>query len=337
MLKTFFPTAGIFSVKLIPTDASKRCGLKEQTYLLAVTSMALELRETGENDLLLFKWPYQFIRKYGQHKSGKFTFEAGRKCTSGEGRFYFEHSYQKEIYNSISSKMKNMKKLLNGECNSSNIFEDIQFPAGIINMVAGSRSPLPPSPTNPLDGDLISFPYLNKPLLPQPSIGIPSTEINLTPPHLKPKPKTILLPTPVNKPVELDQSDGAYEDIQERANAWQYMGQTDSIHSEHLYTNKSVNEVSENYDHLKHFGFIPETAPGYRRIYPITSNIEHNTPQIKTNTKMLPARKADDSHYGYGTINKTNSTEESRLNKESVNSVVHNELQYALIFKPNKV
>lgn len=335
MFKTFFSTAGIFSVKLIPTDASKRCGLKEQAYILAVTSMALELRETGENDLLLFKWPYQFIRKYGQHKSGRFTFEAGRKCTSGEGRFYLEHSYQKEIYNSISSKMKNMKKLLNGECNSSIIFEDIQIPG--MDMVAGSRSPLP---INPLDGDLISFPYLNKPLLPQPSIGIPSTEINLTPPRLKPKPKTIFalkLPTPINKPEELEQSDGAYEDIQERANAWQYMGQTDSIHSEHLYTNKTVNEGSENYDHLKHFGFIPETAPGYRRINPITSNIEHNIPQIKTNTKMLPARKADDSHYGYGTINKTNSAEENRLNKESMNTVVHNELQYALIYKPNKV
>lgn len=302
---------------------------------MAVTFTALELRE---NEFILFKWPYQFIRKYGQHKSGRFTFEAGRKCTSGEGRFYLEHSYEKEIYNYMSSKMKNMKNRLNKECSSSIIFEDnIQVLAGM-NMMAGSRSPLPPSPTNPLDCDLISFPYLNKPLLPQCPIGIPSTETNLNPPRLKPKPKSIIalkLPMPLNKPEELEQSDDAYEDIQERDNAWRYMGQTDTIHSENIYANKTVNESSDNYDHLKHFGFIRETAPGYRKIYPITSNNEHNSlPRIKTSTDMLSARKADDSHYGYGTIKKNMSVEDGRLNKELV---VHNELQYALVFKPNKV
>lgn len=87
---------GVFNVKLHASEASNRCGLDPIYYTLVLTTTAIELRRISDNRLL-FTWPYCLIRRYG-HKSGKFTFEAGRKCESGEGTFYLEHSNQHEIF-----------------------------------------------------------------------------------------------------------------------------------------------------------------------------------------------------------------------------------------------
>lgn len=307
----------------------------------------MQLRELDENNTLLLTWPYRFIRRYGYKAGRLFTFEAGRKCASGEGVFHLEHSNQQEIFRCISLKMKSMKKLLNGETvNSSIMCGDTQFQAAL-SMMARSRSPLPPSPTSMtpliLDCDLTSFSCSSK--HPNMSLlSLPTTSAEFPPPPpLKPKPKTFFsskLPSPfINEPhceiKELESPDAAYEDVQVRNDAWKTMGLNDS--SQPYAVNSVVSDDGvENYDHLKHFGFIPETAPGYKKIYPIASTIKHK-PNVKVDSEMLPARKADDSHYGYGVINKKNSVEDNRSNKESVNSVTHNELQYAMVFKPNKV
>lgn len=87
---------GIFNVKLHPSPASVRCGLESKNYTIILTSIAIQLR-TVIDSKLLYTWPYCFIRKYG-HKGGIFSFEAGRKCESGEGTFYLEHPNQQEIF-----------------------------------------------------------------------------------------------------------------------------------------------------------------------------------------------------------------------------------------------
>lgn len=334
-------------MKLISSDASERCGLKEQTYTLVITPVALQLRESDENDTLLLTWPYRFIRKYG-YRAGRFTFEAGRKCASGEGVFHLEHSNQQEIFRCISAKMKSMKKLLNGEGGMSSIMcGDNQFRAAL-SMMARSRSPLPPSPTSTtpliLDSELNNFSCSTKPLMPLPSLSVPPSHPP-PPPPLKPKPKTFFtkkLPTPfINEPhcetKEMESPDAAYEDVQVRNDAWRTMGLGDSNQTEMPYAINTVvqDDGFENYDHLQHFGFISKTGSGYRQIHPIA--LTKHKPCLKADTVMMPARKADDSHYGYGTINKKNSIEESRSNNEPINSVAHNELQYAMVLKPNKV
>jgi len=340
--------AGVFSVKLISSDASERCGLKEQSYTLVITPVALQLRESDENDTLLLTWPYRFIRRYG-YRAGRFTFEAGRKCASGEGVFHLEHSNQQEIFRCISSKMKSMKKLLNGGGDATSIMcGDNQFRAAL-SMMARSRSPLPPSPTSTtpliLDNDFNSFSCSIKPIMPLPTLLVPPTT-SPPPPPLKPKPKVIFskkLPTPFmndpyNETKEIESPDAAYEDVQVRNDAWRTMGLNDSNHCEKPYASNTVisDDGAEHYDHLQHFGFISKTAPGYRQIHPIALTTKQKS-IVKADTVMMPARKADDSHYGYGTINKKNSTEENRSNNESLDSVAHNELQYAMVFKPNKV
>lgn len=338
--------AGVFSVKLISSNASERCGLREQFYTLVITPVALQLRESDENDTLLLTWPYQFIRKYG-YDTCRFMFEAGRKCDSGEGEFHLEHSNQQEIFRCMASKMKNMKKLLNESGVTSIMCGENQFQAAM-SMMAGSRSPLPPSSTCTLplilDSDINSFLCSTKPLMPLPSLSNAPTQPPLPPP-LKPKPKAILskkLPTPLtNEPFyetnEMESSDAAYEDVQDRNDAWRTMGLDDSDHCPYASNTVISNDGAENYDHLQHIGFITtKTAPGYKQINSIAPTTKHKS-FVKADTVIMPARKADDSHYGYGTINKKNSTDENRSNNESLKPIAHNELQYALVFKPNKV
>lgn len=91
---------GVFTVKLHSSDASIRCGLEPKFYTLVLTSTAIQLRnacDNAEESRVIYLWPYCYIRKYG-YRDGKFTFEAGRKCVSGEGTFFLEHSNQQEIY-----------------------------------------------------------------------------------------------------------------------------------------------------------------------------------------------------------------------------------------------
>nr|CAH7728073.1 unnamed protein product [Callosobruchus chinensis] len=136
---------GVFSVKLHPSPASQRCGLESKNYTLVLTSTAIQLRNVID-DRLLFTWPYCYIRRYG-YKNGKFTFEAGRKCESGEGAFLLEHPKQQDIFRSLATKMKSMKKLLSGESTPSLLDCSDQLQAALT-MEARSRTPLPPSSTS---------------------------------------------------------------------------------------------------------------------------------------------------------------------------------------------
>ncbi|GAB0100660.1 uncharacterized protein DMENIID0001_167340 [Sergentomyia squamirostris] len=134
---------GVFTVKLIPSDTSIRCNLAMRSYRLSLTTVELQLRSFEDESVIVAKWPYRFIRKYG-YRDGSFTFEAGRKCETGEGIFRLDHPNPQEIFRCMSSKMKCMKKLINGESVSSIECGESQLSAAL-SMEAGSRSPLPPT------------------------------------------------------------------------------------------------------------------------------------------------------------------------------------------------
>lgn len=140
---------GLFFVTLIPSDASRRCNFEAKTYMLHLTVTELQLKSMEDLSIIISKWPYRFIRKYG-YRDGKFTFEAGRKCDSGEGVFILDHSNPQEVFRCMSSKMKSMKKLISGESLNSLECSASENPLNIASsMEPGSRSPLPPSPSNP--------------------------------------------------------------------------------------------------------------------------------------------------------------------------------------------
>lgn len=145
---------GVFSVKMCSSEASTRCGFEPIRYLLLLTSNTIELRDANDNKLYA-TWPYRYIRRYG-YRQGKFTFEAGRKCDTGEGIFHLEHPNQSEIFKCLSLKMKTMKQMIgNDNLNSPEHSEFNIQPSA--NLFPGSRSPLVAARPDELNLSSLSF------------------------------------------------------------------------------------------------------------------------------------------------------------------------------------
>uniref|UniRef100_A0A8C9L2Y8 Docking protein 2 n=1 Tax=Pavo cristatus TaxID=9049 RepID=A0A8C9L2Y8_PAVCR len=97
------PSPGVehdFEVTLRATESSERCRLRGR-FVLRAGEEALELRDVQSREVL-YSWPYRFLRRFGRDKV-TFSFEAGRRCTSGEGNFEFETRQGNEIFQVIES------------------------------------------------------------------------------------------------------------------------------------------------------------------------------------------------------------------------------------------
>ncbi|XP_068128412.1 docking protein 2 [Hyperolius riggenbachi] len=107
---------GQFMVRVRQTDASSRCGLSGVYTLVAESkSLSLRDRQTGS---LVYSWPYPYLRRFGRDKT-MFSFEAGRRCASGEGNFEFETSFGSQIFHAIECAIKASQN----EASSPNAFE----------------------------------------------------------------------------------------------------------------------------------------------------------------------------------------------------------------------
>ncbi|KAJ8919009.1 hypothetical protein NQ315_016914, partial [Exocentrus adspersus] len=324
-----------FIVKVEQSAASLRCGLENKNYNLVLTSTALQLRNIPDNNLL-YTWPYCFIRRYG-YKSGKFTFEAGRKCESGEGTFFLEHPNQQEIFRCIASKMKSMKKLLSGESMPLLDCGELQLQAAL-SMEAGSRSPLPPSPMFPpvqesnlcsvslpnvldLDHSLKRTKLVKPPVLPRKSVDClaPSNDCTY---------ETV----------------GKYDDVEYRSDAWRKFGIDNPDHTEQInesdqqddymswghvkkeiehikppvqplapaiIAQSSVTDLDEMYyDKLDFFGSTSKLnlKSGYKQVLPPITAVSYHPSFNEYDEVQCPdiesVRPADDSHLGYAVITK---------------------------------
>ncbi|XP_061871923.1 docking protein 2 isoform X2 [Colius striatus] len=90
----------VFEVTVRATESSERCRLWGRCILQAGEE-ALELRDFQTLEVL-YSWPYHFLRRFGRDKV-TFSFEAGRRCASGEGNFEFETRQGNEIFQAIES------------------------------------------------------------------------------------------------------------------------------------------------------------------------------------------------------------------------------------------
>lgn len=346
---------GIFNVRIHPSAASERCGLDSTTlYTLVLTSTAIQLKHTYDG-AVLYTWPYCFIRRYG-YKGGKFTFEAGRKCDSGEGTFYLEHSNQQEIFRVLSAKMKSMKKLLREDSNPSlPLLEcgDNQFHAAL-SMEARSRSPLPPSPTasttlHDIDSSTSS------------TSSILDSDKKTRPKPVKPPRKSLAI-----KQINTYEPIDKYDKIEYRNDAWKTLGVDDIRHTEkptldnddEVYMSWGDQKISprvtpalprapkiitqtsndDNYDKLDFFGSSNKlnVKSGYKQIS-VASGL--NTVAASTfndydevQPAMEEIRLADDKHLGYALVRKTSGKEQ-----KDVDHQFHNNEPYAVISKPKRV
>ncbi|XP_054252670.1 docking protein 2 [Indicator indicator] len=89
-----------FEVTVRATESSERCQLWGQ-FLLRAGEEALELQHFQTLEVL-YSWPYRFLRRFGRDKV-TFSFEAGRRCASGEGSFEFDTPEGNEIFQAIES------------------------------------------------------------------------------------------------------------------------------------------------------------------------------------------------------------------------------------------
>ncbi|KAI4493965.1 hypothetical protein M0802_009341 [Mischocyttarus mexicanus] len=301
---------GVFSVKVVETDASKRCGLETRTYTLVVAAVDIKLMD---GDIVLFTWPYRYIRRYG-YKDGKFTFEAGRKCESGEGSFCLEHGSQQEIFRCMYLKMKSMKKLLNGDNSPSIECNDTQYHAAL-SMEAGSRSPLPPSPNS--SGNLIDIdfsaitPNSQKQL--NSSSGSDSTSASKpSPPIIKPKPakpprKNIFIGLLDKKNIDSDNLDSPSSSEQKTSS---------NTYSPEL-SQKSVN--SSILEEEKHSYDLVEVRNDAWKTHG-TDNVHHTEKYNVSLIKNTDKENSDDSQYE--TMMPVTTSQNSSKNKNNASEVI---------------
>lgn len=252
---------GKFTCNLMSTDITVKNKMEPKTYTLELTSTEIQLRNY-DDDSIVAKWPYRYIRKYG-YRDGKFTFEAGRKCDTGEGTFKLDNANPQEIFRCMSNKMKSMKKLLNGDSSGSLDCGDNQLNAAL-SMEAGSRSPLPPfinSPNSPdveismtshasLRGFLSSTDSIHLPFLPGPAPPLKNAPISIPnkPPRKAPHSDRINSnfhetlvqldspPTPPERNKSMADRSRDYECIENITEAWKTLGIDEVKHTEHVST-----------------------------------------------------------------------------------------------------
>ncbi|XP_076875926.1 docking protein 3 isoform X2 [Brachyhypopomus gauderio] len=94
-----------FQVIAVSTEAAVRCHLQGE-YILSPQSDCLVLKDPKTKKVIL-SWPYCFVRKFGQDML-TFSFEAGRRCESGEGCFEFATSYGNRLFSSIDDAIKKL-------------------------------------------------------------------------------------------------------------------------------------------------------------------------------------------------------------------------------------
>lgn len=100
---------GEFPVVVQKTEATTRCQLKG-SYLLVLGQDDIQLRETSIPQAY-YSWPYRFLRKFGSDK-GVFSFEAGRRCDSGEGLFAFSSPRAPEICGAVAAAIARQRERL---------------------------------------------------------------------------------------------------------------------------------------------------------------------------------------------------------------------------------
>eukprot|EP00118_Oscarella_pearsei_P004888 m.21709 g.21709 ORF g.21709 m.21709 type:complete len:700 (+) comp28205_c0_seq1:32-2131(+) len=116
-----------YRVTIIPTDASSNLRLVGE-YFLAISSLNITLVNVISQEILCV-WPLKYLRRYGRDYT-KFTFEAGRKCETGPGVFYFGTQLGNEIFHQVHNNVKEIGSQQHRSLRQSEMADPNQSPSG---------------------------------------------------------------------------------------------------------------------------------------------------------------------------------------------------------------
>ncbi|XP_028853038.1 docking protein 2 isoform X2 [Denticeps clupeoides] len=104
-----------YKVMVRHSEVADKCGLKG-AYLIRTDFESIVLREprTGE---VLYTWPYRYLRRFGRDKT-TFSFEAGRRCESGEGNLEFETKHGNAIFKAVEAAINVQRSTMTSRHNS---------------------------------------------------------------------------------------------------------------------------------------------------------------------------------------------------------------------------
>ncbi|XP_041856099.1 uncharacterized protein dok2 isoform X2 [Melanotaenia boesemani] len=125
-----------FRVCVRRTEAADRCRLKGDGVLRADMDALHLLDKAGD---ILYSWPYRYLRRFGRDKS-TFSFEAGRRCDSGEGSFEFDTKDGNFLFQTVETAI-NLQKISFPSRQTSGGGQGSPEAPQILN--------LPPPPVNP--------------------------------------------------------------------------------------------------------------------------------------------------------------------------------------------
>ncbi|XP_060621628.2 docking protein 3 [Anolis sagrei] len=169
-----------YPVVVFPTEASARCHLKGN-YLVVPLFDQLVLKDV-QSGQTLYTWPYTFLRRFGQEKN-LFSFEAGRRCSSGEGLFTFNTTRAAEICTTVSAAIDHQKAILlmDGDKKAGlSSVQDSKQKAGCWSWPAIVESPEEKEPLyagNPVGLADRDLPAASDGLFASPKVGAPETPI----------------------------------------------------------------------------------------------------------------------------------------------------------------
>ncbi|KAL0978953.1 hypothetical protein UPYG_G00178400 [Umbra pygmaea] len=152
-----------FKVVVRRTEAAERCRLRGACVLqTGFDSLLLIEPKSGE---VLFTWPYRFLRRFGRDKV-TFSFEAGRRCDSGEGSFEFDTKQGNMLFLAVESAI------------------NLQRNAGTVRQVS-TATETDPGPRSPPAGETGVYSTVNEAVQKDSSLPLPPPQARLEAPTEK--------------------------------------------------------------------------------------------------------------------------------------------------------
>lgn len=128
-----------YDVVLRENEVVQKLNLKGM-YRLVITDKNVEIRDKTTKKVAAH-WPLMLLRKYGRDKQ-EFSLEAGRRCQTGPGMFFFVTDHYNEIFQEVDAKVRNLAQAQRSRAQSTSSIKSRKSPT----FTHPPESPVPHSP-----------------------------------------------------------------------------------------------------------------------------------------------------------------------------------------------